>query len=161
MDLNIGSDLYKGLTYTNTDENVHSSYTGDYYYDIDHRCAGENLGGIQISKYCNSFDILPTLLDLLGYDFNLNLYQGVSVFKDAESVFISRESGMFDANIYSDGDSVFVKALPRASETDPLYSFDGQICFNGDAVSIRLPDWKNICLQTARAIISCTIWTRF
>ena len=138
MDLNIGSDLYKGLTYTNTDENVHSSYTGDYYYDIDHRCAGENLGGIQISKYCNSFDILPTLLDLLGYDFNLNLYQGVSVFKDAESVFISRESGMFDANIYSDGDSVFVKALPRASETDPLYSFDGQICFNGDAVSIRL-----------------------
>lgn len=66
-------------------------------------------GGMTIDKFCNSFDILPTLLHLVGFDYNLNLYQGVSIFSDRTSVFVSRESGIFTGDIYYDGITVSVK----------------------------------------------------
>ncbi len=61
------------------------------------------------TKYGNSFDIVPTLLHLVGYDYNLNLYQGVSMFSEEESVFVSRESGIFTDEFYFDGMWLSVK----------------------------------------------------
>lgn len=66
-------------------------------------------GGTKIDKFACTFDILPTVLHLVGYSYNLNLYQGVSMFSDLKSVFISRESGLFVDNIYYDGITVSVK----------------------------------------------------
>lgn len=57
-------------------------------------------------KFVCSFDILPTLLQLVGYEYNLNLYQGVSMFSDLTSVFVSRESGIFTDRFYYDGITV-------------------------------------------------------
>ena len=93
----------------------------------------ENIGGVKIEKYCNSFDVLPTILDLLGYDYNLNLYHGVSVFKEETSVFISREAGMFNDYIYSDGDRVFVRAAEGGSA-----STDGEIVFSDGSVFVQI-----------------------
>ncbi len=132
MDLTVDSALYEGMTYENTDKNFTSNYDGAYYYGIDYT-AEEDIGGIKIEKYCNTFDVLPTLLDLLGYDFNMNLYQGVSVFKDETSVFVSRESGMFSDIMYSDGDRVFVKA---AEEGEAVVSADGQVTIGGGRVLV-------------------------
>ncbi|MBQ8884841.1 MAG: sulfatase-like hydrolase/transferase [Clostridia bacterium] len=66
-------------------------------------------GGVQISKFTNSFDLLPTVLHLMGYEYNLHLYHGVSMFSEEKSVFISRESGIFINDIYYDGITVSVK----------------------------------------------------
>lgn len=62
-----------------------------------------------VDKFCNSFDIVPTILQLVGYDYNLNLYHGVSMFSDLESVFVSRESGIFRNDVYFDGSTVAYK----------------------------------------------------
>ncbi len=136
MNLTVNSSLYGGMIYTNDDEKVRSAivYDGEYYYDVSHR-ASENIGGVRIEKYCNSFDILPTILDLLGYDYNMNLYHGVSVFKQDGSIFVSREAGMFTDNIYSDGDKVFVKCTQDGGVT---VSDVGQVRFEGENVTITI-----------------------
>lgn len=66
-------------------------------------------GKTVVDKFVCSFDILPTLLQLVGYNYNLNLYQGVSMLSDRTSVFVSRESGIFTDEIYYDGMTVSVK----------------------------------------------------
>ena len=124
MDLSVDTELYTGIQYEG----------GSYYYDVSHNSAGESCGGLKITKFCNSFDILPTLLDLLGYDFNGNLYQGVSVLDAQESVFVSRESGLFNSYIYTDGDYVYLKAVEQGSA---IVSADGEIRFAGDTVTIQ------------------------
>lgn len=135
MDLSVDGALYDGMTYSNADANVTSAYSGEYYYSLNHSAAQENIGGIKIEKYCNSFDILPTVLDLLGYEYNTALYQGVNVFKDEQSVFVSRESGMFSDYIYSDGDRVFVHA---SSADGTAVSDDGETRIGGGTVTIRV-----------------------
>lgn len=123
MDLNVETDLYEGESYND----------GPYYYSLQHNATSENIGGIKITKFCNSFDILLTILDLLGYEYNCNLYQGVSVFDAAQSVFISRESGMFNEYIYTDGDKIYLKAK---QEGDSVISLDGEIIYTENKVSI-------------------------
>lgn len=126
MDLTVDTDLYEGLAYVKDDleeewmkeEGVSESdfYSGDFYYGISHSSCGNTfswLSGMRIDKFCSSFDVLPTVLDLLGYDYNTNLYQGVSVFDAREQVFISREAGCFKKNIYTDLDKVYIKAEPN------------------------------------------------
>lgn len=67
-------------------------------------------GGVVNDKFVCSFDILPTILQLVGYNYNLNLYHGVSMFSDRTSVFVSQESSTpFTNNIYFDGITVYVK----------------------------------------------------
>lgn len=63
----------------------------------------------QIDKFCNTFDVLPTLLHLQGYSYNKNLYHGESVFSRESSVFVSRESGIMWDNVYYDGITFYVK----------------------------------------------------
>ena len=98
MDLNStpAGDFYSGYkptTFTATKDSESALQTG------------------RIDKFCNTFDIVPTLLQLVGYDYNLNLYHGVSMFSDLESAFVSRESGIFRNDIYFDGTTVSVKTF--------------------------------------------------
>ena len=124
MDLNVQSALYEGMQYVNEDAHVQSVYRGEYYYDLHHeRASGAfPLGGAKIDKFCNSFDIVPTMLDLFGYTYNTGLYQGVSMFDEPVSVFISRESGMFNDIYYTDGCELYL----RTAEDDANVSVDGQ-----------------------------------
>ncbi len=61
-----------------------------------------SLRTMEIDKYTTTQDVLPTMLHLMGYSYNLNLYQGVSIFSDEERVFASHESGIFIEDIYFD-----------------------------------------------------------
>ncbi len=67
-------------------------------------------GGATVSKFTNSFDLIPTILHLMGYNYNLNLYQGVSMLSSApSSVFVSLESGIFTDKYFYDGTTVSCK----------------------------------------------------
>ncbi len=61
-----------------------------------------------ISKFVSPYDIVPTLLDLFGYQYDINLFLGDSVFRDKEMVFYSLKlTGFFNQNHYSnDGYSI-------------------------------------------------------
>jgi phosphoglycerol transferase MdoB-like AlkP superfamily enzyme len=57
-----------------------------------------------INRFCCSFDIIPTILDLLGYTYNTNLYHGNSIFCNdsvEDTVFFSMESGIFNDKFFS------------------------------------------------------------
>lgn len=62
-----------------------------------------------IDKFTCSFDVVPTLLHLLGVDFNTNLYHGNSAFSKEITTFVSRESGIFVDNFYYDGIDLYQK----------------------------------------------------
>lgn len=132
MDLSVESDLYDGVEYVNDDPNVASVYGGAFYYDLRHTRTDDSfpLGGAKITKFCNSFDIVPTLLDLCGFSYNTRLYQGVSVFDEPVSVFVSRESGQFNDTIYTDGCDLYVRA--EADGSGGAVSSDGQILLRAD-----------------------------
>lgn len=127
MSLQVDSDLYDGEVYYN-DEVDNSIYDGAFYYTIDHSVE-EDVGGLKLTKFCNSFDILPTLLDLLGFEYNLNIYQGISVLDDAQSVFVSRESGLFTDEYYYDGDYIYLMADVDADGS--VRSRDGSVVVYG------------------------------
>lgn len=61
-------------------------------------------GSLKIQRWSSPYDTVPTLLDLFGYSFNMNLYQGQSVFADysdtERAVFYSMESGIITDNVF-------------------------------------------------------------
>lgn len=113
---------------------VSSSGFYEGYHDLSFeatRDKGSSLqGGITVDKFTCSFDILPTLLQLVGYNYNLNLFQGISMFSDRSSVFVSHESSTpFTDKIYFDGVTVSVKDetgnWTHYEYESTLYSDDG------------------------------------
>ncbi len=66
-------------------------------------------GGTQIDKFCSAFDVMPTILDLLGYSYNTNLYYGASVFSDERRVFVSYEAGIFTDDIYFSTINLYIR----------------------------------------------------
>lgn len=56
-----------------------------------------------ISKFVTPYNIVPTLLDLLGYRYDEYMFLGHSVFADTEDVFYSMKlTGFFNQYLYSD-----------------------------------------------------------
>ena len=102
---------YGGSMNLNTAPNgeFYDGYHGDIAFTATKDTDSPLKGGVKVDKFTCSFDILPTILQLAGYSYNLNLYQGVSMFSDLTSVFVSRESGIFTNRIYYDGITVSVK----------------------------------------------------
>lgn len=62
-------------------------------------------GGVNITKFVSTYNIVPTLLDLLGKEYNSNLYLGTSAFDDRDydlkNVFFSLQGGIFNDVIYT------------------------------------------------------------
>jgi len=55
-----------------------------------------------ISKFVTPYNIVPTLMDLLGFQYNQNLFMGSSIFAKTEDVFYSiKLTGFFNFNMYS------------------------------------------------------------
>lgn len=124
-------NLYEGEVYENDCAEFASAYTGEFYYAF----ARSGGTGGRIAKPCNSLDVLPTVLDLLGIDFNTNLYQGVSVFRAPVTTFVSRESGIFIRGIYFDGELLYIAA---EEENGGYVSFDGQIrVYPGESAAVQ------------------------
>lgn len=163
MDLTVSSSLYNGVEYAKddlTEEMMEKGgvtaadyYDGEFYYTIDHSATDDSysfLAGKRIGKFCNSFDLLPTILDLLGYEYNLNLYQGVSVFDAPQSVFVSRESGMYNDHIYTTGEQIFIRA--EVNENGSVQAEGGKILFFTDGEGVqRVTIWNEFGEATYRA----------
>ena len=107
---------------------------------------------MRYDKFCNSLDLLPTLYELFGYDYNLQLFQGVSIFRNRESAFVSRESGKMNDVIYltssRDSDMYLMAEVQdgRVVSKDGQYVVDGNRVFvvqNGEFVEFDLNDMKN------------------
>ena len=140
MDLEVQTDLYEGVQYVKDDltpEMMEQSgltqsdfYSGQFYYELSHDAPDDGysfLRGCKLTKFCNSFDVLPTILDLFGYDYNTLLYQGVSLFDAEESVFVSRESGMYNGHMYTEGMRLYIEA--ERLENGSVQSFNGDVLF--------------------------------
>ena len=154
MNLNV-QNIYEGLEYTS--ENTvplaeESVYNGEFYYSLNHNSPEPNIGGVRYDKFCNSLDLLPTLYELFGYDYNLQLFQGVSIFRNRESAFVSRESGKMNDVIYltssRDSDMYLMAEVQdsRVVSKDGQYVVDGNRVFvvqNGEFVEFDLNDMKN------------------
>lgn len=55
-----------------------------------------------VSKFVSPYTIVPTLMDLMGIQYDQNLFMGSSVFSDKEEVFYSLKlTGFFNENLYS------------------------------------------------------------
>lgn len=122
---------YGNRVYENNDEDVTSVYEGSFYNDF-LIPKTSSYGGVQVDKACNSFDILPTMLDLLGFEYNTNLYQGTSVFREGTSVFISRESGLLTGGLYSDAEYLYFAATQQGNA---YVSYDGQLVYMPDRLT--------------------------
>lgn len=62
-----------------------------------------NSAGKQISsidRFCSAYDLLPTVLDLLGIKFNKNLYIGNSLFEPIEDVYINSNGDIEEIIVY-------------------------------------------------------------
>ncbi|MCK5732484.1 MAG: LTA synthase family protein, partial [Tenericutes bacterium] len=64
-----------------------------------------------IDEFVSPYVIAPTLLDLMGYQYDESLFLGTSVFDDYEDVFYSLKlTGIFNEKFYSsDGESILYK----------------------------------------------------
>lgn len=66
---------------------------------------------VHISKACGSMDIVPTLLNLFGFDYDARMYAGRDIFSNAEGLVIFNDrSFVTDAVIYKKGqDAVWLQ----------------------------------------------------
>ena len=81
------------------------------------------------TRFCSAYDIVPTLLDLLGISFNENFYVGHSLFRPADIVYeidgetrdmvvyYSNTGGIYSLEVESDDLSTFVKINPNATDS--------------------------------------------
>lgn len=53
----------------------------------------EDYGTTEVNKFTSTYNILPTILDVLGYEYNPLFYQGDHIFTDSINVFQSNISG--------------------------------------------------------------------
>lgn len=72
-----------------------------------------NLASYVNTRFCSAYDIIPTVLDLLGIDFNENLYLGTSLFAPVDYIYqygdetkemilyYSNTGGIFSEHIYT------------------------------------------------------------
>ena len=71
-------------------------------------------------NFCSTYDIYPTICDLLGLSYNNALAQGYSIYSEdsVNSVFVSSGAGMINKDIYTSNIKDFVKINENVSEED-------------------------------------------
>lgn len=88
----------------------------------------DKVGGGVNHTFCNTYDIYPTICDLLNIEYNTALTQGYSLFStDIEkSVFVSSLSGMYTNNLFTNNiDDVVV--LDDTLTADDVKAFQARI----------------------------------
>ena len=77
-----------------------------------------NNTGLKIDKFVNTFDLVPTLLDILGIEINPNMYLGVNAFDDSQtSIVYSKLGVIFNDKICTDGMYITYTA-PEVTDED-------------------------------------------
>ena len=85
-----------------------------------------------IDKYCSSLDILPTLLNLFGFDFDSRLLMGRDILSDSEALVI-----------LSDRSFITSKGKYNAT-TDEFYPFNSDDLKDEDALNLYVESAKSI-----------------
>lgn len=70
-----------------------------------------------INKFTMHFDLVPTLLDLLGIEYNQRMYLGFNAFDERENIIISKLGIIFNDKLTSDGMNV-LWSCPSVTESD-------------------------------------------
>lgn len=79
----------------------------------------ENGGSNIVDDFCTTFNIVPTVMDLLGIDYKPDFYQGTSVFTDDNKTgFISIIGGIFDDKFFSYDTIDILFQKPTATNND-------------------------------------------
>ena len=85
-----------------------------------------------IDKYCSSLDILPTLLNLFGFDYDSRLLMGRDILSDSESlVILSNRSFITSKGKYN-------------ATTDEFYPFSNDTFENQEDITLYVENVKNI-----------------
>lgn len=97
----VGGEYYKPYVFK-TPLIIYNEELTNSYKEMNDIADGESA---HIEKFVSTYNIVPTLLDLLGHDFNSNLYLGTSVFNeenyDENNIFFSLQGGIFNKDIYT------------------------------------------------------------
>lgn len=72
------------------------------------------------NTYCSTYDLYPTICDLLGLSYNSTLTQGYSIFSEdiKNTVFVSSLSGMYVQNIYTSNIKDFIALDDSVTQED-------------------------------------------
>ncbi len=88
----------------------------------------DKVGGGVNHTFCNTYDIYPTICDLLNIEYNTALTQGYSLFSNdiEKSVFVSSLSGMYTNNLFTNNiDDVTI--LDDTLTADDVKAFQARI----------------------------------
>lgn len=105
---------------------VNNTYYTDQYrlpaviYDTKLKQAMAEKSMTSIDKFTSVNDFTPTILNLLGIEYNPYWYVGNDVFSDTESVIISRLSGIFNDKFYTTDGKTILYQTPDATDEDYL-----------------------------------------
>jgi len=76
-------------------------------YDTKLKAAMTANGETDVDKFTSAADLTPTVLNLLGIDYNPNWYVGADIFSTTQTVVISKSGGIFNDKFYTeDGEMV-------------------------------------------------------
>lgn len=70
-----------------------------------------------VEKFTMHFDLVPTLLDLLGIEYNPRMYLGYNAFDERENIIVSKLGIIFNDKLTTDGMNV-LWSCPSAAESD-------------------------------------------
>lgn len=80
-------------------------------YDTKLKAKMAENGITQIDKFAITFDLTPTLLNLLGISYNPSWYIGYDLFSPDESIIVSKLGGIFNNKFYTnDGENILWQA---------------------------------------------------
>jgi len=102
---------YNNLAY-NVKEIEVGSYQNPELYRVPFLIYDKNLPAMQVENFASPYDVMPTILDLLGISYNQNMYIGNSLLKQNEvsEVFLSLTGGIHNDEMFTvNGEDVFKK----------------------------------------------------
>ncbi len=77
---------------------------------------------VVVDKVCGSMDLLPTLLNLFGFDYDSRMYAGRDIFSDQEGMVVFKDrSFVTDTVAYSRGDKTTTWRVELSSEEQDAY----------------------------------------
>ena len=97
-----------------------ANYQNAEIYRVPFMIYDDNLSSMQINDFTCPYDILPTILDLLGIVYNKNMYMGNSVLNETEvtKAFLSLTGGIFNPDIFTINGVDLITNSQEVTETE-------------------------------------------
>ena len=95
-----------------------SEYDNPQLYKVPATIFNSTLEPELISDFTNPYNLLPTILDLLGVKYNNNMYMGYSIFNNnfSDSIFVSQIGGIMTDKIYSENNVDLISKFEISNE---------------------------------------------